>query len=119
MSDDDNTQRRSYYRLRYFAEIEESPYVEIDGLHYRLVELSEGGARIAAGEKSFSERTEIRGRIHFDDVDYDTFEATVLRVERTEIVVRFFRGIGLKRMIDEQRRMRLHYPHLYSPKLVA
>ncbi|MGF1547514.1 MAG: PilZ domain-containing protein [Thiotrichales bacterium] len=119
MSEDDSIQRRSYYRLRYFAEIDDSPQVEIDGQYYRLVELSEGGARIETGATRFGERAEIRGRIHYNDIDYDTFEATVLRTERTEIVMRFFRGIGLKRMIDEQRRMRLHYPHLYRPKLVA
>ncbi|MGF1644322.1 MAG: PilZ domain-containing protein [Thiotrichales bacterium] len=114
-------QRRAHYRLRYPEDAsDDAPSVFINGQRFRLLELAEGGARIQSdGDDDLLLGKPIGGEIQYPGQGVDAFEATVLRIDRPLIVLRFQVPIGFKRMLDEQRRMISKYPQYYRPTRIS
>ncbi len=117
MSEAAQAQRRAFYRLRYYAETD-APVITIDGQEYPVLEISEGGLLFTSDNAdSLVTGQSVMGTIRFPDLegDEELLDAVVLRFDRPEVILRLNRSISFKRMIDEQRRMRATYPHLYRP----
>jgi hypothetical protein len=62
---------------------------------------------------AFDRDQPLAGLVHFRDGETVSIEGVVLRVDETEVVVKLSSGLSLKRMLDEQRRLREKYPMLF------
>lgn len=104
----DDIQRRQHYRLLY-------PYSERPRFHvglttWQVVDLSEGGAFLARGKADFpKEKAEVAGTIVFADSAQEQVAGTVIRHSRDGWVVRFEKGVSMRRMMEEQRRIIARY----------
>jgi hypothetical protein len=103
---------RAHYRLLYPES--ERPELKLPNETYAVIELSERGAHIEIGSNNdFVLGQAITGEIHFKNGQCDPVQAVVLRTEATSVVIGLADGISIKRMLDEQIRIRQKYPQLY------
>ena len=119
MTSADDSNARSVFRLRYPEALR--PSIRLNGLQYRVSELSEGGVRIllkdSTGAKFSGEQV---GHITFADQQAEVVEGKVLRIDTTsaddvEAVLQLTTGVSLKRMLSEQVRIRSEYLRLIDP----
>lgn len=119
MSLSDDSQSRSYYRLRYPKAAR--PSVRVNGLTYAVAELSESGMRIiVTPDAEFPEESALTGHMLFSDQSSEVVEGKVLRTEAGDddsyqTIVELTSGVPLKRMLAEQMRIRNQYPRFIDP----
>jgi hypothetical protein len=108
-------QRRQYFRLRYPHK--DRPVITLMGRTFHVCEISERGMRII-----FVSSTEVAlgitvsGKIEFFDKETIEVEGTILRQHDAEVALKLSKGISLKRMTIEQRRLRKKYPAIYCKR---
>ena len=104
-------QKRKYYRLRYPSE--SRPVIRLDGKPSAEIisELSEHGVRILIeNAHQLHEGDHFSGVIPFPDGSRIEVEGIALRTHGNEISAHLSKGPCLKRMFDEQIRMRHLHP---------
>lgn len=107
-----NRVERAHYRLLYPES--ERPELKLDDESYVVIELSERGAHVEIGSNNkFAPNQTFTGQLHFKSGDCDSINAIVLRTDDTRIIIGLVDGISIKRMLDEQIRIRQKYPQLY------
>lgn len=108
-----SAERRAYYRLPYPEP--ERPTMWVGNHRYSVVEISEAGARLLlAGGAALPQSGPVAGCVQFHDGELVAVEGSVRRVEDTQVVVQLAVGIGLPRMIAEQRRLLQLYPTMFG-----
>lgn len=114
MSDEPRSaERRAYYRLPYPEA--ERPTIWVGNYRFAVVEISEMGARLLlAGSGGLPQCGPVVGFVQFHDGEMVPVEGTVLRVEGAQAVLQLSAGIGLPRMLAEQRRLLQLYPTMFG-----
>ncbi len=100
--------RRGHFRLRYPDDA--GPLLLTGGGAFRVVELSERGMQIANGSQGPAEDERVTGELQFEDGTKAPVAGTVLRAAAGKLTLRLTRGVGLRRMLAEQRRIIRTYP---------
>jgi hypothetical protein len=109
---DTNQNDRTHYRLLYPEQ--ERPELKIERNIFTVIELSEQGAQIEVGRQhGFVLNQPLAGELHFKNGECDSINGFVLRTEDTTVVIGLVDGISIKRILDEQIRLRQQYPQLY------
>lgn len=98
--------RRNHFRLPYPPNA--GPVLKLGTQEFRVLELSEQGLRVAT-ESRLPQNNHISGALRFDDGEEIEIEGTMARTHAFT-VVKLTRGIGLPRMLAEQRRILAEYP---------
>lgn len=111
-SDDDEAQRRAFFRLPYPHT--ERPSLRVDDTLYPVSEISEGGLRVVALDQSevLAQQLDVQGTLHLVDAKVDV-HGRVLRQQGEEVVLVLSEGIPLSLMVSEQRRLIQKYPSLF------
>lgn len=104
----ERTNRRGHFRLRYPPGA--GPLLLIDGAAFRVVELSERGMQFANGTRTPIPDERVSGELEFDDGTAAPVAGTALRAAGGRTTVRLTRGVGLRRMLAEQRRILRTFP---------
>lgn len=102
-------QRRDFYRIEYPAGVQ--PILSVNGSTCHVSELSEGGGRVPVGEAQsawFKSGAEVS--IEFQSGRVVITEATLIRVDGDQIVLRFSVSIPLPIVIEEQRLLVSQFP---------
>ena len=85
------------------------------GCIYEVVEVSEGGARLMpATAGTLEPECEFSAVMEFPGGARDHVSGIALRFEGREQIVRFTHGITLKRMLQEQLRLRATFPLFFE-----
>ncbi len=101
---DEDSQRRRHFRLRYPHR--EWPQLLTKTGKFRVVEISEGGARIQfAGRPPTCFRHAVDAQIFFRDGTKVETNAIHHRIDKNEVILRFTKPIPLYIVIGEQRRL--------------
>jgi hypothetical protein len=103
-----NANRRQHFRLTYPPDA--GPLLVVRGAEIRVLELSERGLRLtpSAGGPTAGERLE--GVLRFPDGVEIPIEGVTLRAAGAPVTIRLVAGVGLDRMLVEQRRILRDYP---------
>ncbi len=114
MQQEDQTQRRQYFRLRYPKN--ERPRAKLLGRDFWVCEISEYGTRILfTNSHPVSAGITITGSIRFHDGEEVEIQGKVLRLEdNLELVAQLSKGPDLKRMTQEQIYIRKKYPGYFK-----
>lgn len=108
-------QRRQFFRLRYPRN--DRPVVTLKDQAYHVCEISEQGMRIIfLSPTKVALGITVSGRIEFFDKEQIEIEGVTLRQHDGEVALKLSKGISLKRMTVEQRRLRQKYPAVYRNK---
>lgn len=100
--------KREHFRVIY--PLASRPIVKLVGsasLQTTVADLSEGGLRLATGEKKTDLKVgqNVQGSVQFPDGDSLPFSGTILRVTEYDIVIKTKQGIPLPKVMSEQRRL--------------
>lgn len=101
-------QRRRHFRLRF--PYSECPQLITEGNRFRIVEISEGGARIlfeGRPPSCFAHPVDVH--ISFQDGSEVESSAVFLRLDNNEMILQFTKHIPMHFIISEQRRLLKHY----------
>lgn len=112
MENQDQTQRRKYYRLSYKKK-ELMPTIKISGAPYSVTEISEGGIRVIMGGMGIGRR--MSGVVNMHASGPVPVSGYVLRVMNQEVIFVLTTGPSFKHMVEEQKFMRVNHPD-YFPK---
>jgi len=112
MEDSPKNNRRAYYRLRYPKA--ERPKLLSGDQVYEVSEISEKGLRVVLEGAEVQRAEPFSGVLSFFDGEEIKVVGTVFRSDERETVVKLTTGISLKRMLDEQLRIREKYPRLHD-----
>lgn len=112
-SDDNEAQRRAYFRLLY-PQVER-PCLLTDGASYPVSEISEGGMRLVAVDQGdeLAQQRQIVGILQLPGESV-AVEGRVLRKQSEEVVLVLSEGIPLALMVSEQRRLIRKYPAFFG-----
>lgn len=118
MNDQRHHDRRAHYRLRY--PVVERPSARVGGRVYQVTEISEGGARLLLDGSVMAPGDAVAAVIRFHDGETLPINGVVLRIDRSEAVVKLSAGISLSRMLVEQQYLLARHPHFFGqPELGA
>lgn len=106
--------RRQHFRLPYPPGA--GPLLVSCERTFIVVELSERGLQVVVDTHALVAGERLSGILHFPD-DCDTaVKGVVLRIYERRAVLRLVDGIGLDRMVSEQKRILRAYPEFLRPK---
>ena len=109
MSDQNQPQRRAYFRLRYPEA--DRPTMTINGQDYPVIEISEGGAKIRLPQAdAMAVGTIIVGGLLFRDGVVVPVKGEVIRIDTLAAALKFSQGISFGRVQAEQRRLLREHP---------
>ena len=101
-------EKRQYYRLTY--PLAERPRLALRGHFFLVIDLSEGGAMIARGRSGNPVvGEEVQGTLTFPDGEQEQVAGTVLRSNEISFAITFQKGVSMRRMMMEQRRVFTRY----------
>jgi hypothetical protein len=100
--------RRRHFRLPYPPGA--GPVLTSADAALAVVELSERGLRFAPGARTFAPGERVSGVLRFPDGAEVPVEGVTVRDARAFVTVRLVFGIGLDRMLAEQKRILRNYP---------
>lgn len=109
----EHANRRRHFRLRYPPGAE--PLLHADGTTRRVAELSERGLRYSDGGRTATLAERVVGVLRFPDGTELPVEGAVVRAVGGWVAVRLTRGVHLRRMLAEQRRVLRDYPGFLRP----
>lgn len=112
-TDDNDAQRRAYFRLHYPQT--ERPSLLTEGANYPVSEISEGGLRLVALDASqeLEQQRHLVGILQLSGQSV-AVEGRVLRRQHDEVVVVLSDGVPLPLVMSEQRRLIRKYPALFG-----
>lgn len=103
------SQKRGFYRIEYPPGVQ--PIMSVNGCKCPVSELSEGGARVPANEaKSDWFKRGVETSIEFQCGRTIVTEATLIRVDSDQIVLRFSPPVPLPIIMEEQRLLIVQFP---------
>ena len=103
------SQRRGFYRIEYPADVR--PIMSVNGSTCHVLELSEGGGRVPTSEaKSTWFKNGVETSIEFQCGQSVATEASLIRIDADQIVLRFSPPIPLPIIIEEQRLLIIQFP---------
>lgn len=112
MPDRRHQDRRAFFRLRYPPA--ERPVLHVGDREYVVLDLSEGGARVAVpADPGLAAGDAVEGVVRFRTGEQAGVKGTALRVEGGQAALQFAVGVGQRRMVAEQRRLLREYPGLF------
>lgn len=96
--------RREYFRLRYPEA--DRPRLLLGHLTAFVAELSETGLRVVGDHEKLWVGSELAGRVLFADGTVIGVNATILRREADETILKLRTAVPFRRLMIEQRRVR-------------
>lgn len=106
-------ERRRQYRLHY--PIAERPGLDVGDMHYSVAELSEGGMRVLyEGKHEVPEDFPFNGWITYRNGGRSRIQGKVLRSDEYGFSVQFLEGVGLRRIMSDQIRLKQKYPLMFT-----
>ena len=100
---------REHYRIRYPLSCR--PRLTILNNEYETIDISERGIRFICKEISvFQAGMELEARITFNNEEYLDLEGEILRTDERVAVLYLSKRIPFKRIVAEQRYIKLNYP---------
>lgn len=106
-------ERRREYRLHY--PVEERPRIIIDDIDYIVQELSEGGMKVLFDkENELPADFPFSGLIRYIDGEEVEVTGKVLRTNDHGFSVQFEKGVGMRRIVADQIRLKKKYPLLFD-----
>ncbi|MEZ8141810.1 hypothetical protein A1OO_04590 [Enterovibrio norvegicus FF-33] len=103
--DQEEEQKRDFFRLRYLEQ--DMPLIVCGDNTFRVCEISENGIRLLIKNDVVPEEP-IAGTIHFE-VGSAEVQGKTIRREDDELVIHLFQILELKKINDEQLRLRRKY----------
>ena len=100
--------RRRHFRLPYPPDA--GPVLEVSGAALPVLELSERGLHLAHGDRTAGPGERVGGLLRFPDGTEVPVEGVALRTVGDFVTVRLNDGVGLDRMLAEQKRILRDYP---------
>lgn len=106
-------ERRSEYRLHY--PLEERPRITIEDLNYTIEELSEGGMKVLFDQDTdLPEDIPFTGVIQYIDGEEVEISGNIVRSFSHGFSVKFEKGVGMRRIMSDQIRLKKKYPLLFD-----
>ncbi|KXF82115.1 hypothetical protein [Enterovibrio coralii] len=106
--EEENQQNREFFRLRYNEN--ERPIFLAEGDKFPVCEISEQGVRLLVKEDTqVVDGRIIAGIIQFEDGSEVEIQGKPFRREENELIVRLHHGLELKKINEEQIRIRKKY----------
>lgn len=102
------TSRREYFRLPY--PVTSGAVLTVDGVDYKVEEISERGLRIAGTAEPLAVDAPVEGTLLLTVGQRCTVSGKVLRVEANVTVVRLEKGLAWTDVVREQRHLAKTYP---------
>ncbi len=100
---------REHYRIRYPLSCR--PRLAILNNEYETIDISERGIRFICKEiYEFQAGIELEVRITFYNGEHLDLEGEILRTDEKVVVLHLSKSIPLKRIVAEQRYIKLNYP---------
>ncbi len=100
---------REHYRIRYPLSCR--PKLTIRNSEYETIDISERGIRFSCKEiNEFQTGIELEVSITFHNGEYLDLEGEILRTDEKVAVLRLSKSIPFKRIVAEQRYIKLNYP---------
>ncbi len=106
-------ERRGQYRLHY--PVDERPRVTIEDIEYNIEELSEGGMKVLfQGDTTLPEEFPFTGLIQYIDGEEVEITGEMVRSFDHGFSVKFVKGVGARRIMSDQIRLKRKYPMLFD-----
>jgi len=106
-------ERRRQYRLHY--PMAERPLLHVGDAGYTIAELSEGGMRVLFNDDpNAPDDYPFEGVIRYIDGEEVHINGKVLRADEHGFSVQFNQGVGMRRIVADQIRLKKKYPMLFD-----
>ncbi len=94
---------RNHFRIEYPKEVR--PKIEIGDQVFEVINLCEGGVKFSLVKSSpkMDEKKPILGKIVFYDSEEKNVIGTIIRSDKSSIVLKFTEGIPYQKIMNEQR----------------
>lgn len=103
MGKNEDNPARTHFRIEYPKEVR--PKIEIDGKVFDVINLSEGGVKFSQIKDApkMVEDSPIEGKIVFFDSEEKKVIGTIIRSDKSSVVLQLSQGVPYQKIMNEQR----------------
>ncbi|CAH0529510.1 hypothetical protein [Vibrio hippocampi] len=104
-----NDNQRRHFRLKYPTDMR--PVLASTHGQFSILQLSETNISIEMDAKAFTVASPFGATITYSDGETDSIQAQMIKRNDDHVVLTLSQQVTFKRLLDEQKRIRVRYPH--------